>query len=638
MRIRCAAAALLLLLLTSAVRAQSMLAISPRQCVWRSGDDPVWATPDLDESAWQPYTDWRLNPNQPRLWVRCHLGPIAATEFDRPSVQIRLSAAYQLFMNGTPIGHNGDLRRGFFSMDFIQVFPFPPSLVGNRSNILSLRIVQRFASLGTSGSLQALEIRVGPTQTLRDNRAGVLVLSLHPNLITFVPLVVLGIVGLVLLGFSVLDRKHPEPILLGLSCVFLGLMFMNTLCGSMMTNEPVWAYLVVYSLTATANMLVQTSFYFVLARKRISAAFRLLIGAWVVCAAWQLAALLLPPQQALPLDALRNVIIEPISIVLLALLLGISPFVAFWPYHRIPARMRALAALSAAWGAILLAFFVTLGANEVFANRIFLQTWQAALFPAQSIVQACVVAALIALVVRDQRQIADQRSVLAGEMEAAQKIQRALIPASIDSLAGYRIEIAFCPALEVGGDFYSCRILSTGRQRILLGDVSGKGVAAAMTAAVLLGAAERREKDIPVELLRHLNLVLSEMRLGGFATCLCGDISVDGTLVLANAGHIPPYLSGDEMKVDPSLPLGLAADFEYTETRLQLAPGDTLTFLSDGVVEARSQTGELFGFDRMRAISSRSAEHIAQAAQTFGQDDDITVLTVTFVPAEVLHG
>ena len=139
MRIRYAAGTLLLLLLlASAVRAQSMPTISPGQCVWHSGDDPAWAAPDLDESAWQPYADWKLNPDQPRLWVRCHLGPIAATEFDRPSVQIRLSAAYQLFMNGAPIGQNGDLRRGFFSMDFIRVFPFPPSLAGNRSSDAAL--------------------------------------------------------------------------------------------------------------------------------------------------------------------------------------------------------------------------------------------------------------------------------------------------------------------------------------------------------------------------------------------------------------------------------------------------------------------------------------------------------------------
>jgi serine phosphatase RsbU (regulator of sigma subunit) len=75
--------------------------------------------------------------------------------------------------------------------------------------------------------------------------------------------------------------------------------------------------------------------------------------------------------------------------------------------------------------------------------------------------------------------------------------------------------------------------------------------------------------------------------------------------------------------------------FAYIETTLTLAPGDALTFVSDGVVEAKSPTGELFGFDRTRAISGKSAESIAQAARDFGQEDDITVLTLTFNPVTV---
>ena len=85
--------------------------------------------------------------------------------------------------------------------------------------------------------------------------------------------------------------------------------------------------------------------------------------------------------------------------------------------------------------------------------------------------------------------------------------------------------------------------------------------------------------------------------------------------------------------MDPSLPLGIAPDAIYSESTLHLAPGDTLTFLSDGVVEAQSPTGELFGFDRTAAISTQPAEAIAHAAQQFGQEDDITVLTLRYAPA-----
>jgi serine/threonine protein phosphatase PrpC len=91
------------------------------------------------------------------------------------------------------------------------------------------------------------------------------------------------------------------------------------------------------------------------------------------------------------------------------------------------------------------------------------------------------------------------------------------------------------------------------------------------------------------------------------------------------------------LATDNGLPLGIAPDSQYTETTLRLAPGETLTFLSDGVVEARNARGELFGFERAAAISGESAESIAQAAQQFGQEDDITVLTLSLAPAEVSH-
>jgi len=99
-------------------------------------------------------------------------------------------------------------------------------------------------------------------------------------------------------------------------------------------------------------------------------------------------------------------------------------------------------------------------------------------------------------------------------------------------------------------------------------------------------------------------------------------------LSIANAGHLPPYRNGRELSCESGLPLGILPAADYTETCVQLDPGDALTFMSDGVVEARSATGELFGFDRTRDISARSAQQIADTAARFGQEDDITVLTV----------
>jgi len=98
---------------------------------------------------------------------------------------------------------------------------------------------------------------------------------------------------------------------------------------------------------------------------------------------------------------------------------------------------------------------------------------------------------------------------------------------------------------------------------------------------------------------------------------------------MANAGHLSPYLRGEEIPVNPGLPLGIAAGIQYSETHFQLEPGDMLTLMSDGVVEAMNSDGELYGFERTRTISTQSAGTIATAAQAFGQEDDITVLTLT---------
>jgi serine phosphatase RsbU (regulator of sigma subunit) len=286
-----------------------------------------------------------------------------------------------------------------------------------------------------------------------------------------------------------------------------------------------------------------------------------------------------------------------------------------------------------AWGAVMMVFFAVRSTSTRIPGIPNLQAhWGNAVANSEAVAILSLIIALLFLLFREQQQTARERAVLAGEMQAAQQVQSMLAPAVLDTAPGMRIEVAFHPVREVGGDFYSCRILPGNRQRILLGDVSGKGAAAAMTAAVLLGAAERREDDSPSELLRHLNLVLSDMRLGGFATCLCADLAPDGILRLANAGHLPPYRAALEVPLASDLPLGLA-DATYPETTLQLAPGDTLTFLSDGVAEARNAHGELFGFDRTAAISTQPAEEIARAASTFGQEDDITVLTLAFAPA-----
>jgi serine phosphatase RsbU (regulator of sigma subunit) len=164
----------------------------------------------------------------------------------------------------------------------------------------------------------------------------------------------------------------------------------------------------------------------------------------------------------------------------------------------------------------------------------------------------------------------------------------------------------------------------------VIGDVSGKGVPAAMTVSLLVGTVRTLSHytQSPGEILAAMNRRMLGRSQAGFTTCLVLRIREDGSVTMANAGHIAPYLDGHEVPSESGLPLGLSDGAAYTETNFALPAAEQLTLVTDGVVEARGRSGELFGFDRTKAISRQYAEKIARTAQAFGQDDDITVLTV----------
>jgi len=228
---------------------------------------------------------------------------------------------------------------------------------------------------------------------------------------------------------------------------------------------------------------------------------------------------------------------------------------------------------------------------------------------------------------------------IAAELDAARETQQRLVPPSLPAIAGFNLATAYLPATEVGGDFYQVLPQPGGAMIIALGDVSGKGLKAAMTGVLAIGVLRTLAAEAlgPAQLLNRLSRELLRAQQGGFVTCLVLRVEADGTVTMANAGHLPPYLDGKEVALDNGLPLGLVEEAPYAEMRLTLPPGARITLLTDGVLEARDASGQLFGFDRTAAISTQSAEAIAQAAKAFGQEDDITVLTLTFASAEVLH-
>ncbi|HBY64121.1 MAG TPA: hypothetical protein DEH78_30225 [Solibacterales bacterium] len=210
---------------------------------------------------------------------------------------------------------------------------------------------------------------------------------------------------------------------------------------------------------------------------------------------------------------------------------------------------------------------------------------------------------------------------LSSELDAARAVQQLLMPKSLHR----EVEAVYLPAAEVGGDFYYAESAGDGLL-VVVGDVSGKGLKAAMFVSVLLGALCARRSNRPSATLAELNRAAVAALGGmGFVTALAAWIQPD-RVTIANAGNPAPYAGNRELPVLPGLPLGLVSEAEYDES--EFARPEQLTFLSDGVAEAANAHGELFGFDRTREISMQSAHAIAEAARAWGQNDDITVVTV----------
>ncbi len=215
------------------------------------------------------------------------------------------------------------------------------------------------------------------------------------------------------------------------------------------------------------------------------------------------------------------------------------------------------------------------------------------------------------------------------ELEAARNMQEVMVPKSIDA-NGFQIESAYIPAREVGGDFFQLFPGEDGSLLVIIGDVSGKGLKAAMLVSMIVGLLRKTvdETRSPGRILSEVNRLLIGHADDKFATCCCALLSQDGSMIAANAGHLSPYCDGEEIELPGGIPLGISIESEYRELRVPKLAGRRIVFLSDGVVEARNNAGELYGFDRTRSISIQAAAEIAESAQRFGQEDDITVLGI----------
>ena len=240
-----------------------------------------------------------------------------------------------------------------------------------------------------------------------------------------------------------------------------------------------------------------------------------------------------------------------------------------------------------------------------------------------------------------------ERQRVEHELGVARRIQHALLPKDLPELEGWEIARHYQPAREVGGDFYDFLRLEDGRVGLVIGDVSGKGIAAALVMAntqSVLRAVAQREGITPGRVLEEANEVLyAYIPPTMFITCLYAILDPEsGGLVYANAGHDLPYLhrnsEAEELRAR-GMPLGLMPGMDYEEKEVTLEAGDGALFYSDGLVEAHDPKGKMFGFPRLRTLVAEHGEEpsledlLLEELHSFTgdgweQEDDITLVTL----------
>jgi serine phosphatase RsbU (regulator of sigma subunit) len=219
------------------------------------------------------------------------------------------------------------------------------------------------------------------------------------------------------------------------------------------------------------------------------------------------------------------------------------------------------------------------------------------------------VAQLVRRLVRQQADELQARERIEQELQVAQLIQRQFLPREPPELSGWYVATYYQPAKAVGGDFYDFIELPDGRIGLVCGDVTGKGVPAALvmatTHSILRGDAPQFSSPGKV-LERANNLLLQDIPPQMFVTCLYGVLDPStGTLRYANAGHNPPYVHTRGGVVElraTGMPLGAMPNMRYEEKEATLAPGDTVLLHSDGLVEAHDRDRRMFGFPRLAEL------------------------------------
>ncbi len=596
------------LLLGGVLFGQTKLSVEATGCRHTVGDDTAFARPDFDDSRWQAKLPELGNPY---TWSRCELDLSRLSVGGPFSVLVQVHGAWELYIDGQFAASHGDIRNG--RVPFNSYGMGPISVSPERKLV---RLALRRFSLGLGNRNNVfLRIFVGAPSDIYFINAQ----DVNARLTSALPALYLGafaiVGGLLLLILYCSDWTQKELLWFGLSAMSLGMNRLADIPGQ--ATDFVWGIVVFYFFGNSLMLVFAVWPFYRLAGKAVSRSYVVLVVIGITLLGSISLGLLFSPEDAQSWGVRES----PPQILFryVYLLAACAPVSAFWPLWRLPQSQYGVALVSLFW---FLGNFI----NRIVAVQIpMLPGWT--LISARNVqawLSGTALVLMFVVITLRYRRVSKDRAELQGEMKSAQEVQRLLTSSALEVAPWASVDVAYLPAKEVGGDFYFCRQTPAG-QLVVVGDVSGKGLRAAMLASVALGTLRHPEMQSPGGLLKDLNAALHGQTGGGFVTCCAALLRHDGQLTVANAGHPSPYVDGRELAVEAGLPLGIVADATYEEA---VSQGTSITLISDGVVEAENAHRELFGFERTLEISKRSAQDIAEAARAWGQTDDITVVTV----------
>jgi hypothetical protein len=606
------------------------------------GDDPAYARSDFDDSHWTTFNAdtgslHTVFPNsQPEVvWYRLHI-KLAPDEHNLSLHTTSMPAAFEIFVNGVRLAGAGSVSPyDPYDTSGHRLVPIPDSLLASGSVVLALRyhLVPLDWTLPKPG-YNPYQLTLGQMEGMREH---MWYWILGPHALQCIDLLItLAMMAGALLLYST-QRDRPEYL-------WLFLCF-----GTSVPSALLWWYSRLYSFPMRWHLvdLLNGLEPYLIARMYCAFVGHRIgwkLNLFLIAAG--LAQIVFYGANLLGFVSIYSYVIALVPMALLDLVVLPWVFIAdIRRGHRETAFLLIPLVLIGIWVAgAAIAIPLTLVPGLRDWAFLFQARWTMAQFGSFFVYYSAVADILsmfslaLIILIRSNR-ISRQQAVLESEIANAREVQQVIVPEAVEAVPGFHIESVYEPAREVGGDFFQIVPVSNGAFVLVIGDVAGKGLPAAMLVSVLVGAVRTavHYDHSPVSVLGQLNERLLGRANGGFSTAMVAHIRADGTVTIANAGHPSPYLDGEEVEFPGELPLGVASGVQYVAMHIRLEPASRLTFYSDGVIEAQDKAGQLLGFERARELSTQSAASIAKAAKAFGQQDDITVITVERVAVADTH-